>query len=493
MLDSWAHCARHAFNFSHYHTLLHLELHEATGQPSTEARLFEFIDYTSKMYNAGKKAIGVKGRPGAELGNGLHTWYNDSMPLGSISQSAINHLKDGWKRCIKKQNQRPKFKRKNTQKRMQISNADINTKNIKGNKIVLPKYNCSIDRGTLKLAEKVPYAHLKVSFSTITKEHNHWYISITFNAPKETLVRPTQERKPIVGVDLGISVYAATSCGEMHYMPDTVKSSQLKINAINSRISKLININLKEAIKGCDRCSILIRSFNQKKNMCHQCKAKFTPKLKSRNITRLRAKLTKLYKIQVNTRHYTSHTLTKSLCTRYDEIVIEDLKTKNMTKSSKGTIEEPGSRVKQKSGLNRSMLGIAPYKFRAQLNYKKKMYLNTITTVAPRNTSRHCPECGFTSKENRKSQSLFLCVNCGHTDNADTNASINIKDKGQEQDQSKKNGQHTEKSLKCKKTRKPHKLKENKQWTTNTLTPLLLHMTALGQQPSEMSTLSSRN
>ncbi|KXT29492.1 hypothetical protein HMPREF3036_02640 [Sutterella sp. KLE1602] len=32
------------------------------------------------------------------------------------------------------------------------------------------------------------------------------------------------------------------------------------------------------------------------------------------------------------------------------------MKVKNMTASAKGTVEEPGSRVAQKSGLNRSIL-----------------------------------------------------------------------------------------------------------------------------------------
>ncbi len=37
-------------------------------------------------------------------------------------------------------------------------------------------------------------------------------------------------------------------------------------------------------------------------------------------------------------------------------VVLEDLNTKNMTASAKGTIEQPGSRVAQKSGLNKAIL-----------------------------------------------------------------------------------------------------------------------------------------
>ena len=38
-------------------------------------------------------------------------------------------------------------------------------------------------------------------------------------------------------------------------------------------------------------------------------------------------------------------------------VILEDLKTKGMTASAKGTVENPGRNVKQKAGLNRSILG----------------------------------------------------------------------------------------------------------------------------------------
>ncbi|HRX63304.1 MAG TPA: zinc ribbon domain-containing protein [Candidatus Competibacter sp.] len=40
----------------------------------------------------------------------------------------------------------------------------------------------------------------------------------------------------------------------------------------------------------------------------------------------------------------------------------------------------------------------------------------------PLNTSRQ----GHVAKANRKTQSRFQCVSCGHVANADTNAAINI-------------------------------------------------------------------
>ena len=44
-------------------------------------------------------------------------------------------------------------------------------------------------------------------------------------------------------------------------------------------------------------------------------------------------------------------------------------------------------------------------------------------------TSQQCPVCGHIDKDNRPTQEKFECKNCGHTDNADHNASVNIKNR----------------------------------------------------------------
>ncbi|WP_418953200.1 zinc ribbon domain-containing protein [Streptomyces scabiei] len=49
-----------------------------------------------------------------------------------------------------------------------------------------------------------------------------------------------------------------------------------------------------------------------------------------------------------------------------------------------------------------------------------------VIAVDPRNTSRRCPECGHTTKENRPTQEKFHCVSCGHTAHADTVGALNV-------------------------------------------------------------------
>jgi len=52
-----------------------------------------------------------------------------------------------------------------------------------------------------------------------------------------------------------------------------------------------------------------------------------------------------------------------------------------------------------------------------------------VEKIDPRHTSQTCSKCGHQARNNRRSQSLFLCRSCGYCLNADLNASYNIRDK----------------------------------------------------------------
>jgi putative transposase len=60
------------------------------------------------------------------------------------------------------------------------------------------------------------------------------------------------------------------------------------------------------------------------------------------------------------------------------------------------------------------------------LEYKLKYSGGQLIVVNPKYTSQTCSHCGYTAKENRKTQNAFLCLNCGFEHNADINAAINI-------------------------------------------------------------------
>ena len=56
-----------------------------------------------------------------------------------------------------------------------------------------------------------------------------------------------------------------------------------------------------------------------------------------------------------------------------------------------------------------------------------RKYNIAVSTVHAEYTSIQCFKCGYIDDENRKNQEEFVCLECGHTDNADNNASVNIK------------------------------------------------------------------
>jgi putative transposase len=62
------------------------------------------------------------------------------------------------------------------------------------------------------------------------------------------------------------------------------------------------------------------------------------------------------------------------------------------------------------------------YDLEQKIVYKAKLKGILVVKVDPRNTSRECSKCGHISKKNRKTQSLFSCTVCGHTEHADLNA-----------------------------------------------------------------------
>jgi IS605 OrfB family transposase len=66
------------------------------------------------------------------------------------------------------------------------------------------------------------------------------------------------------------------------------------------------------------------------------------------------------------------------------------------------------------------------HQLRMFISYKARLHGVKVEYVDPRYTSQRCFECGHIAKENRRSQSEFLCAACGHAAHADVNAALNI-------------------------------------------------------------------
>ncbi|SFV55177.1 Mobile element protein [hydrothermal vent metagenome] len=253
---------------------------------------------------------------------------------------------------------------------------------IENNKLYLPKVGWVKCKG---LRDDITG---KIKTVTVSYEAYQYHASILFDTGD---IKPKiNTNNKVIGLDVGVSLMIADSDGNKIKPLDLVRElSKLRIKA---------------------------QQLSRKKKG-------------SKNRAKAKAKVAKQNLHIANMRKDFLHKLSK----QYSEnqtVVVEDLKIKNMTKATKGTVEKPSKNAKAKRGLNRSITQQSWGMFFELLEYKLKANGGELIKVNPKFTSQTCNKCGHISKENRQSQSKFVCTSCGHTANADINASKNILDRG---------------------------------------------------------------
>jgi putative transposase len=108
---------------------------------------------------------------------------------------------------------------------------------------------------------------------------------------------------------------------------------------------------------------------------------------------------------------------------RFDVIRVEYLQISNMTRSAKGTGENPGRNVRAKAGLNRGILRSGWGLLVRRLEDKAP---GRVEKIKPQFTSQRCSACRQVDPESRESQAVFRCTACGFACHADVNAAKNI-------------------------------------------------------------------
>ena len=78
---------------------------------------------------------------------------------------------------------------------------------------------------------------------------------------------------------------------------------------------------------------------------------------------------------------------------------------------------------------NRKVKFLGLSSLKDEVEHIARKYDIALSTVHASYTSKMCPICGCIADENRPNQETFECVECGHTDNADHNASVNIRNR----------------------------------------------------------------
>ena len=224
---------------------------------------------------------------------------------------------------------------------------------------------------------------------TVSQRAEKWFVSILTEREVE---EPSHSGKSTVGIDLGVKIFAALSTGEKIFGPNSFEKLGRKLAHLNRELSRRVKF--------------------------------------SKNWRKTKQKISCLHFRIANTRKDALHKTSTAISKNHAIVFIEDLRIKNMTKSASGTIENPGTNVAQKRGLNRRILDQGWGMFGEQLAYKCYWNGGLLVRVNPRDTSRECSECHFVAKESRKTQSLFVCIACGFEKNADINAANTIEYRG---------------------------------------------------------------
>ena len=188
-----------------------------------------------------------------------------------------------------------------------------------------------------------------------------------------------------VGIDRGVAVSAALSTGQMLHAPALTAQERTRLRRMQRTLAR--------AKRGSNR----------------RGRAKHA-------IARLRAR-------ETDRRKDWAEKVSTDIARRFDLIRVEDLQIASMTRSAKGTRENPGRNVRAKAGLNRAILGSGWGLLVRRLQDKAP---GRVEKIRPAFTSQRCSACGQVDRDSRQSQAVFRCTACGFAGHADVNAAINI-------------------------------------------------------------------
>jgi len=221
--------------------------------------------------------------------------------------------------------------------------------------------------------------------ATVSRRAGHWYVAVQW---QQEAAEPVESPLPSVGIDRGITVFAALSDGTSIAPANHGKKAFKALRKAQRNLSR------------------------KRRGSSHRRKA-----------------IRRVAKIQLraaNARKDFLHKVSTDIAKNHGIVVVEALKVRNMSASAKGTLAEPGRKVRQKAGLNRAILDQGWGMFSRFLGYKLADRGGRLIEVPAAYTSQTCAACGVIDVASWLDQARFVCVACGHEANADTNAAINI-------------------------------------------------------------------
>lgn len=248
-------------------------------------------------------------------------------------------------------------------------------------------------------------------FLVLREDNGRYWLTVQY----ETALARQPAGTGIVGIDRGVAVTLATSDGRAFTTPGLPQGQQARMLRLQRALSRRrrmnpcqgdrwVTVNGRSAIRrgpcpGGDGCWKTSRRYQR-------CKAAYLTL--RRHETAMRA----------DAAHKASRVIADSCAVA----VFEDLDVSAMTRSAKGTEDQPGQRVRQKAGLNREISAAGWYQIETYTGYKAR----TLVKVPAHYSSQTCPQCGNVCAENRPSRDVFRCSECDFSGHADVVAAGNL-------------------------------------------------------------------
>ena len=320
------------------------------------------------------------------LANLLPSWKQDpnlawlkETPSQALQQT-LKDLERAYKNFFSKRADFPRFKKKGQSDSYRYpQGCKLDQSN---RRIFLPKLGWMRYRKSRDVLGEVKNV-------TVSQSCGKWFVSVQTEREVE---QPVPQATTAIGIDVGVVRFATMSDGT-HIEPlNSFKKHQQRLTRYQRRMSR---------------------------------KVKF-----SNNWKKAKTKIQKIHSDIACARRDFLHKATTTISQNHALVCIEDLQVRNMSKSSKGSSDQPGKMVKQKSGLNRAILDQGWGEFRRQLEYKVGWQGAILLAVPAHHTSQTCPACGHVSKDNRLTQTRFECVDCGCENHADVVGAINVLARG---------------------------------------------------------------
>lgn len=303
-------------------------------------------------------------------------WLAD-VPRNVCAQLLVE-LDKAWQRCFKKLARAPRFKRKGRDL-LGLCEPHPKVWRLDGSTLRFPKL------GNLRTVVHRPLDG-KPKTCTVRREGDQWFASIVCELE---VAPPIPSTDPVVALDRGVVNLVADSDGNIVESPRFYAHSRKRLARAQRTVSR------------------------RKKG--------------SKNREKAKARVARLHRKVSRQREHVVQNLSATYAKSHGTVIVEKLQISNMTRSARGTVEEPGAQVKAKAGLNRGILDAGWGRLMECLRYKLEWSGGQLVEVPAHYSSQTCHQCGHVDAASRRSQAAFCCTGCGLDMHADLNAALVLK------------------------------------------------------------------